>query len=138
MKQNASLGKVLKEVLSEVTVQQRPEEGEVSVLENKLVITNAKKEVGRDQTGVGNSEAQATMYKINKLQGCLVQHREQSRCFVITLNGIRSIKTLNNCIVYLKLIQDCKSTILQLKKKKKASEATQDQLVEEHPRHGEW
>ena len=119
MKQNASLGKVLKEVLSEVTVQQRPEEGEVSVLENKLVITNAKKEVGRDQTGVGNSEAQATMYKINKLQGCLVQHREQSRCFVITLNGIRSIKTLNNCIVYLKLIQDCKSTILQLKKKKK-------------------
>ena len=80
MKQNASLGKVLKEVLSEVTVQQRPEEGEVSVLENKLVITNAKKEVGRDQTGVGNSEAQATMYKINKLQGCLVQHREQSRC----------------------------------------------------------
>ena len=29
------------------------------------------------------------MYKINKLQGCIIQHREYSQCFVITvINGI--------------------------------------------------
>ena len=31
---------------------------------------------GRVNTGVGESEAQTTVYKINKLQGSIVQHRE--------------------------------------------------------------
>ena len=30
----------------------------------------------RGKTGVGDSEIQTTMYKINKLQGYTVQHRE--------------------------------------------------------------
>ena len=29
-----------------------------------------------------------TMYKINKLQGYIVQHREYSQYFIITLNGV--------------------------------------------------
>ena len=29
-----------------------------------------------------------TMYKINKLQGCIVQYREYSKYFIITVNGV--------------------------------------------------
>jgi len=35
-----------------------------------------------------------SVYKINKLQGYIAQHREYSQYF-ITSNGIQSIKTLN-------------------------------------------
>ena len=34
------------------------------------------------------SEVYATMYKINKLQGYIVQHKEYSQYLIITLNGI--------------------------------------------------
>ena len=47
------------------------------------------------------------MYKINKLQGYIVQHREYSQYF-ITLNGIQSVKFLNHCCTP---EIDCKSTI---------------------------
>ena len=50
------------------------------------MVANGKREGGRGKIGVGDSEAQVTMYKINKLQGYLVQHGEQSQYFVITLN----------------------------------------------------
>ena len=33
-------------------------------------------------------EVQTTMYKINKLQGYIVQHREYSQYFIIATNGI--------------------------------------------------
>ena len=33
-------------------------------------------------------EVQTTMYKINKLQGYLVQHREYSQYLIIAINGI--------------------------------------------------
>ena len=44
------------------------------------------------------------MYKINKIQGCNVQHREYSQCFIITLNGVSSIKMLTHYVVHLKVI----------------------------------
>ena len=44
--------------------------------------------VGRGRTGVGNSEVQTTMYKINKLQGYIVQHRKYIQYFIITLTGV--------------------------------------------------
>lgn len=55
-------------------------------------------------------------YKINKLQGDTVQPREHSQEFM-TLNGVRSAKILNRYTVHLKLIQNCTSITLQLKKK---------------------
>ena len=40
--------------------------------ENKLVVASG----ARDRLGVGDSEVKSTMYKINKLQGHRVQHKE--------------------------------------------------------------
>ena len=44
---------------------------------------------------VADLKAQTTVYKINKLQGYIVQHREQNGYFVITL---QTIKILNHYI----------------------------------------
>ena len=43
---------------------------------------------GKGKPGVGNKEVQTTMYEINKLQGYIVQHREYSQYFMITVNGV--------------------------------------------------
>ena len=44
---------------------------------------------GRGKVGVGDKEVQTTTYyKINKLQGYVVQHREYSQYFIITINGV--------------------------------------------------
>ena len=57
-------------------------------LENNLVVTGQEREVGwRHDKGRG-LEVQTTMYKINKLQGSIVQNREYSQQFIITLNGV--------------------------------------------------
>ena len=55
-------------------------------IENKLVFISGEREVGRGKIGVGDEEVQTTMYKINKLQGYIVQHREYSQYFLITIN----------------------------------------------------
>ena len=52
-------------------------------IENTLVVTSGEREAGRDSIGV-----QTTMYKINELQGYIVQHRQYSQYFIKTLNGI--------------------------------------------------
>ena len=44
------------------------------------------------------------MYKVNKLRGYIVQHREYNQYFTITLNAIYSIKNLNHYVVHLTLI----------------------------------
>ena len=44
------------------------------------------------------------MYKINKVQGYIIQHRAYSQYFIITLNGVLSIKILNHYVAHLKLI----------------------------------
>ena len=53
---------------------------------------------------------QTIMYKINKLQGYIVQHREYSKYFIITINGVQPLKITNNHVVPQKLV----STIHQL------------------------
>ena len=45
-----------------------------------------------------------TMYKINKLQGYIVQYREYSQYFIITINGIKPLKIVNHYFVHLKHI----------------------------------
>ena len=53
-------------------------------IENKLVVTRGEREGGWGKIGVGDQEIQTTMYKINKLQGYIVHHREYSQYFIIT------------------------------------------------------
>ena len=57
-------------------------------IENKLVFISGEREVGRGKIGVGDEEVQTTMYKTNKLQGYIVQHKEYSQYFIINLNGV--------------------------------------------------
>ena len=82
------------------------------------MVTSGEREGRRGKTGVEYFEEQ-TVYKIDKQQGYIVQHREYSHYFVVTLSGVKSIKVLNHYVVHLKLIY-FKSTILQFKKKKRA------------------
>ena len=44
------------------------------------------------------------MYKINRLQGYIVQHREYDLYFIITINGVQALKIVNYYVVHLKLI----------------------------------
>ena len=49
--------------------------------------------IGREKRGtiisrVGNQEVKTTMYKINKLQGYIVQHREYIHYFIITVSEV--------------------------------------------------
>ena len=43
------------------------------------------------------------MYKINNLQGHIVQHREYSQYFIITINGVQPLKIVNHYLVHMKL-----------------------------------
>ena len=56
--------------------------------ENKLVVTSGEMAWGRSKIGKGCEEVQTTRYKINKLQGCNVQHKKYIQHFIITLNGV--------------------------------------------------
>ena len=42
----------------------------------------------RQEMGVGDSEIQTAMYKINELQGYIVQHREYSQHIRITIKEV--------------------------------------------------
>ena len=44
------------------------------------------------------------MYKINKLQRYIVQHREYSQYFTATVNRVKSLKIVNHYVVHPKLI----------------------------------
>ena len=56
--------------------------------DSQIQRTNWWLPVGRGKMRVGDEEVQTTMYKINKLQGYIVQHREYSQYFTVTLNGV--------------------------------------------------
>ena len=43
------------------------------------------------------------MYKINKLQGSVIQHSKYSQYIMITLNGILCVKIINYYVICLKL-----------------------------------
>ena len=51
------------------------------------------------------------MYKINKLQGYLVQHGKYSQYLIITINGVQPLKMVNHYVVPLKVIYN---TVYQL------------------------
>ena len=57
-------------------------------IENKPVVASGERGGGRRNVRVWEEGIQTTMCKINKLQGYIVQHREYSQYFIITINGI--------------------------------------------------
>ena len=44
------------------------------------------------------------MYKIKKLPGCIVQHREYRQYFITTINGVYPLKIMNHYVVHLQHI----------------------------------
>ena len=60
------------------------------------------------------------MYKISKLQGYIVQHREYSQYFIITINGVQPLKIMIHSVVHLKLIFYINSTSIIDKLKKES------------------
>ena len=44
--------------------------------------------MGRSKIGKEDSEAQTALYKTNKLQGHIIQNKEYSQYFMITLNVV--------------------------------------------------
>ena len=60
--------------------------------------------VGRGNINEWDEEVQTTMYKMNKMQGYNVQHREYNQYVIITLYGMQFIKISNHYVVHLKLI----------------------------------
>lgn len=53
-----------------------------TLIENKRVVTSREKEGERGNIEVG------IMYKIHKLQECIVQHRKNSQYFIMTMKEI--------------------------------------------------
>ena len=45
-----------------------------------------------------------TLHKANRVQRYIVQHREHSQYYIITINGVSFIKILNPYVVHWKLI----------------------------------
>ena len=58
-----------------------------SFIKNKLVVTSRERE-GEGTDKDGDQEVQTTMHKIYKQQGCIIQHKEYSQYFTVTINGI--------------------------------------------------
>ena len=65
-----------------IHLQEKKKGGERKNYESK----NLEKFSGQDKGA--DYEAQTTMYKINKLQGYIVQHREYTQYFIITTSGV--------------------------------------------------
>ena len=70
--------------------------------ENKLVVTSGEREEGgaREEKGIKRHK----LLLLNKLQRYIVQHKEYSQYFIITLNGIQCIKILNHYVVHQKIM----------------------------------
>ena len=55
---------------------------------NQWLPAGREKRGGARKIGVADQEVQTSVYKIKKIKGYIVQHREYHKYFVITLNGI--------------------------------------------------
>ena len=52
------------------------------------MVSSRESEGGRGKIGIGDKEVQTSRYKIKKLHGCNVQHREHNQYFITTLYGV--------------------------------------------------
>lgn len=43
------------------------------------------------------------MCKINKPQGCAVQHSDNSQYFIMSVRGIQPLNVVNHCVVHTKV-----------------------------------
>ena len=64
------------------------------------MVTSGKREEEGARYGQGINSYR--LYKTDKLQGYVVQHREYSKYFIITINGIKNLKTVNYYVIHLK------------------------------------
>ena len=49
-------------------------------------------------------EVQTTTCKVNKIQGYIVQHKEDSQRFIIIISGVQPLKIVNHYVAHLKCI----------------------------------
>ena len=52
------------------------------------MVTSGESKGGKGDIGVGNYEVQTILYKINKLQVYIVQHREYSQYFIMSIHAV--------------------------------------------------
>lgn len=64
-----------------------------------MVTSGERKGWKRRDSGRGLG-VQTFMYKINKLQGHIAQHREYSQYFTVTANGVEVFKIVNYYVVH--------------------------------------
>ena len=64
-----------------------------------MVTSRERKGWERQNSGRGLG-VQTIMYKINKLQGHIAQHREYSQYFIVTTNGVEVFKIVNHYVVH--------------------------------------
>lgn len=74
----------------------------------------------REASGWGRGMAGTNYWVLGRWQGGILQHKEYSQYFVLTLYGVQSIEMLNYYVVYVRLIEYCESAILQSGKKNKS------------------
>ena len=67
---------------------------------NKQVVTSEKREGGEGEYRVRGLRGQND-HVLNKLQVYTVQYREYSQYFIITIDGIQSLKIVNHYIIHL-------------------------------------
>ena len=65
-----------------------PKRNRLTDIGNKVVVTSEEREGGRGNIRIGEEGVETVMYKIKKLRGCIVQHKEYTQYFIITINGI--------------------------------------------------
>ena len=70
-----------------------------SDIENKLMVTS-----GERRSKTGDLEVQTTVYKINKQQGYIVQHKEIQPLFYNNFQWSMIYKNIESLYIHLKLI----------------------------------
>ena len=87
------------------------------------MVSKGERGWGMDKTGVGGQQIQTAIYKIDRQQGPTIYIAQGAQYPIINLNGKEYEKSiniyvkLNHIAIYEKLIQHCKSTVFQLKRR---------------------
>ena len=68
--------------------------------DNRLMVTSRERKGWERQNSGRGFGVQTIMYKINKLQGHIAQHREYSQYFIVTTKGVEVFKIVNHYVVH--------------------------------------
>ena len=92
--------------LKNLSIKQRNTQGE------QTRVNKVERGKGQRQERGRGLRSTNTMYKINNLQGYIVQHKEHSQWFILTIWN--NLQKPNQHALYLKLMQYCISTIFKV------------------------